>query len=444
MTSRPTLKRFHILALVFVSVVINYMDRTNISVAAAAMSAELALSPVQMGYIFSAFAWTYSVLQMPGGIAVDLVRVRVLYPFLLVAWSIATLMQGLVSSFAALIGCRMAIGVFEAPTYPCNNKIVTNWFPEQERASAIAVYTSGQFIGLALLIPVLVLIQNQFGWRGLFIVSGLVGFVWAAVWYVLYREPDEHPGINRAELEHIADPDTRPEGGSGAAVRDDAPPALAVSDFVAVFSNRKLWGIYIGKFCLGGTLIFFLTWFPTYLVEYRGLGFVQSGFLASVPFLAAFLGVLVSGVTSDYLVRRGVSNEFARKAPIVTGMVLTTCIVGANYTDNTFWVITFLSIAFFGNGLSSIAWVFVSLLSPRRLIGLVGGCFNFVSSLSAVVVPVAIGYLVNEGDFAPALVFIAALAVIGAYSFLFLVGRIERIDLDGSLAAQRRLAGMRG
>ena len=444
MASRPTLKRFHILALVFVSVVINYMDRTNISVAAAAMSAELALSPVQMGYIFSAFAWTYSVLQMPGGIAVDLVRVRVLYPFLLVAWSIATLMQGLVSSFAALIGCRMAIGVFEAPTYPCNNKIVTNWFPEQERASAIAVYTSGQFIGLALLIPVLVLIQAQFGWRGLFIVSGLVGFVWAAVWYALYREPNEHPGINQAELEHIADPDTRPEGGSGAAVRDDSPPALAVSDFVAVFSNRKLWGIYIGKFCLGGTLIFFLTWFPTYLVEYRGLGFVQSGFLASVPFLAAFLGVLVSGVTSDYLVRRGVSNEFARKAPIVTGMVLTTCIVGANYTDNTFWVITFLSIAFFGNGLSSIAWVFVSLLSPRRLIGLVGGCFNFVSSLSAIVVPIVIGYLVNEGDFAPALVFIAALAVIGAYSFLFLVGRIERIDLDGSLAAQRRLAGMQG
>ena len=443
MASRPTLKRFHILALVFVSVVINYMDRTNISVAAAAMSDELALSAVQMGYIFSAFAWTYSVLQMPGGIAVDLVRVRVLYPFLLVAWSVATLVQGLVSSFAALIGCRMAIGVFEAPTYPCNNKIVTNWFPQQERASAIAVYTSGQFIGLALLIPVLVLIQNQFGWRGLFIASGLVGFVWAAVWYALYREPHEHPSVNQAELAHIADPDTHGDPGSVAG-RDDSPPTLAVSDFVAVFSNRKLWGIYIGKFCLGGTLIFFLTWFPTYLVEYRGLGFVQSGFLASVPFLAAFLGVLVSGVTSDYLVRRGVSNEFARKAPIVTGMVLTTCIVGANYTDNTFWVITFLSIAFFGNGLSSIAWVFVSLLSPRRLIGLVGGCFNFVSSLSAIVVPIVIGYLVDEGDFAPALVFIAALAIVGAYSFLFLVGKIERIDLDGSLAAERRLASSRG
>ena len=443
MPSRPTLKRFHILALIFVSVVINYMDRTNISVAAAAMSDELALSAVQMGYIFSAFAWTYSVLQMPGGIVVDLVRVRVLYPFLLVAWSLATLMQGLVSSFGALIGCRMAIGVFEAPTYPCNNKIVTNWFPQQERASAIAVYTSGQFIGLALLIPVLVLIQNQFGWRGLFIASGLVGFVWAAVWYALYREPYEHPSVNQAELAHIADPDIHGDPGS-AASRGDAPPTLAVSDFVAVFSNRKLWGIYIGKFCLGGTLIFFLTWFPTYLVEYRGLGFVQSGFLASVPFLAAFLGVLVSGVTSDYLVRRGVSNEFARKAPIVTGMVLTTCIVGANYTDNTLWVITFLSIAFFGNGLSSIAWVFVSLLSPRRLIGLVGGCFNFVSSLSAIVVPIVIGYLVDEGDFAPALVFIAALAIVGAYSFLFLVGKIERIDLDGSLAAERRLAATRG
>ncbi|WP_420839778.1 MFS transporter [Colwellia maritima] len=174
--------------------------------------------------------------------------------------------------------------------------------------------------------------------------------------------------------------------------------------------------------------MFFLTWFPTYLVEYRGLDFIQSGFLASVPFLAAFFGVLISGFSSDYLVRKGVSKEFARKAPIIIGLLLTTCIVGANYTDDTFWVITFLSIAFFGNGLSSIAWVFVSLLAPKHLVGLVGGCFNSVGGLSAVVVPIIIGFLVEDGDFKPALIFIASLAAIGCLSYLFLVGKIQRID----------------
>lgn len=420
---KPTKKRFHMLTLIFLSVVINYMDRTNISVAAAALTEELSLTSVQMGLIFSAFGWTYSILQIPGGITVDLVKTRILYPFILIMWSLATLVQGMVSSFAALIGCRMAIGAFEAPSYPCNNKIITTWFPENERASAIAVYTSGQFIGLAFLMPFLAIIQNNFGWRGLFIISGIIGIFWAIIWYIFYRDPQEHPSINEQELSLLAD--TTPAQDKE---NKQEKSNFTRADFISVFSSKKLWGIYIGQFCLGGTLMFFLTWFPTYLVEYRGLDFIQSGFLASVPFLAAFFGVLISGFSSDYLVRKGVSKEFARKAPIIIGLLLTTCIVGANYTDDTFWVITFLSIAFFGNGLSSIAWVFVSLLAPKHLVGLVGGCFNSVGGLSAVVVPIIIGFLVEDGDFEPALIFIASLAAIGCLSYLFLVGKIQRID----------------
>ncbi|WP_373888866.1 MFS transporter [Paraglaciecola chathamensis] len=401
------------------------MDRTNISVAASALSEELSLTSVQMGLVFSAFGWTYSILQIPGGIAVDIVKTRILYPFILIAWSVATLIQGIISSFTALIGCRMAIGVFEAPSYPCNNKIITSWFPESERASAIAVYTSGQFIGLAFLMPLLAVIQNYFGWRGLFIISGIIGILWAVVWYIFYRDPKDHPRISEQELALLTVEPTTNE-----------PPVknnkikFGAANLKLAFSHRKLWGIYIGQFCLGGTLMFFLTWFPTYLVEYRGLDFIKSGFLASVPFLAAFFGVLVSGFASDFLVRKGVSKEVARKAPIIIGLMLTMSIVGANYTDDTFWIITFLSIAFFGNGLSSIAWVFVSLISPKQLVGLVGGCFNFIGGLSAVIVPIVIGWLVKDGDFKPALLFIASLALIGCCSYLFLVGKVEQIQTE--------------
>lgn len=434
---KPTKKRFQILTLIFISVVINYMDRTNISVAAAALTEELSLTSVQMGLIFSAFGWTYSILQIPGGLTVDLVRIRILYPFILTAWSIATLVQGFVSSFAALIGCRMVIGVFEAPSYPCNNKIVTSWFPENERASAIAIYTSGQFIGLAFLMPVLALIQSYFGWRGLFIISGLIGIVWAAIWYIFYRDPQDHKTINQQELELInGEPLTadKPEltESDRTSEETNAQQKVTKQDFITVFSSKKLWGIYIGQYCLGGTLMFFLTWFPTYLVEYRGLDFIKSGFLASLPFLAAFCGVLVSGFASDFLVKKGISKEVARKAPIITGMFLTIFIVGANYTDDTFWVITFLSIAFFGNGLSSIAWVFVSLLAPKHLVGLVGGCFNSIGGLAAVTVPIIIGFLVDGGDFKPALIFIACLAAIGSCAYLFLVGKIEQIPTSNA------------
>lgn len=412
--------KFGVLALIFISVVINYMDRTNISVAANAISQDLSLTPVQMGIIFSAFAWTYSIMQIPGGMIVDVVKVRILYPFILVAWSLATIVQGLVSSLAAMVGCRMAIGFFEAPSYPANNKIVTQWFSQQERASAIAVYTSGQFIGLAFLMPVLALIQEWFGWRGLFIVSGVIGIVWAAIWYWLYREPESDIG-NAA---------TQQRDQKSSVNASESSVALSWGNIRLAFSSRKLWGIYIGQFCLGSTLIFFLTWFPTYLAEYRGMGDLKTGLLASVPFLAAFCGVLLSGFTSDWLVRRGFSNEFARKTPVILGLFLSGSVIGANYVDSIAAVTFFLSLAFFGNGLASINWVFVSLIAPKQMVGLVGGCFNFIGGLSAVTIPVAIGFLVQGGDFRPALALIGALALLGLCAYVFLVGKIEEIPLQ--------------
>jgi ACS family D-galactonate transporter-like MFS transporter len=405
-------RKYSVLGLVFISVIINYMDRSNIAVAASAMSSDLGLDTVQMGIIFSAFAWTYSLLQIPGGMVVDAVRIRLLYPFILTAWSLATIAQGLVSSVAALVGCRMAIGVFEAPSYPANNKIVTHWFPENERAGAIAVYTSGQFIGLAFLMPLLAVIQHHFGWRGLFIISGLIGILWAVVWLLVYRDPEQAPAT-----------EADPPGASPPPVSPVSAQSLKIA-----FTSRKLWGVYLAQFCLGGTQIFFLTWFPTYLEQTRGLSIVKTGMLASIPYLAAFCGVLLSGFTSDFLVRRGYSVEFSRKAPVIGGLLLSSAVVGANYADTTGGAIFFLSLAFFGSGLASIAWVFVSLLAPRNMVGVVGGCFNFIGGLSAVVVPVAVGFLARHGDFRPAMVMIGALALVGMLSYLFVVGKIERIS----------------
>ncbi|WP_438364193.1 MFS transporter [Zobellia laminariae] len=339
-------------------------------------------------------------------------------------WSVATLIQGMVSSFGALIGLRASIGIFEAPSYPINNLVVTRWFPEDERASAIAIYTSGQFLGLAFLTPVLVAIQSYFGWRGLFVISGIIGLVWAAIWYFFYRNPQNHKSINKAELDHI-------EKGGGLIGKNDVKKEekkkFDWNDFKQAFIYRKLWGLYIGQFCLGATTIFFLTWFPTYLVEFRGLDFLKSGFLASIPFLAAFFGVLLSGFSSDYLIKKGYSVEIARKTPIIIGMLLSTCIIGANYTDSTFFVILFLALAFFGNGLASIAWIFISLMAPKKLIGLTGGAFNFIGGLAGVVVPIVIGYLVEDGDFSPALFFIGGIALLGFISYTFIVGKVERI-----------------
>lgn len=154
-----TKKRYGILSMIFITVVINYLDRTNISVAAFALRKDLGIDTVQMGYVFSAFGIFYASLQIPGGILADKIKSRILYTIILILWSVATLFQGLVNSFAVLLGLRASIGAFEAPSYPINNLVVSKWFPEKERASAIAVYTSGQFLGLAFLIKVKTSIQ---------------------------------------------------------------------------------------------------------------------------------------------------------------------------------------------------------------------------------------------------------------------------------------------
>lgn len=425
-TATPTRKRFFIMVLLFITVVINYLDRSNLSIAAPALTSELGIDPVHVGLIFSAFGWTYAAMQLPGGWLVDRVPPRILYTVALALWSIATIFLGFVGSFIGLFVLRMAVGALEAPAYPINSRVVTAWFPEKERATAVGFYTSGQFVGLAFLTPVLAWLQTRYGWHMVFVATGGVGVLWAAIWYMVYREPRDFKGINQGEIDLIKD------GGGLVDMQTDASTrksGFSWQDLGIVLTKRKLWGIYLGQFCLNSTLWFFLTWFPTYLVKYRGMDFIKSGLLASLPFLAAFVGVLCSGFFSDWLIRRGHTVGFARKTPIIAGLLISTSIIGANYVDSTPLVIAFLALAFFGNGLASITWSLVSTLAPARLLGLTGGTFNLIGNLAAIATPIVIGFLASGDSFAPAITYIAVLALLGALSYILLVGKVERIEL---------------
>jgi len=422
---RPTRSRYLIMVMLFITVVINYLDRSNLSIAAPALKDEFGLDTVHEGLILSAFGWTYAAMQIPGGWLVDRVSPRVLYAAALILWSAATFFMGFAGSFVILFVLRLAVGALEAPAYPINNRVVTTWFPEKERATAIGFYTSGQFVGLAFLTPVLAWLQHHYGWHMVFVSTGLLGIIWGVLWYMIYREPRQFKGANAAEIELI-------QKGGGVVDLDkrvtEKKAPFNWNDLGLVMSQRKLWGVYLGQFCLTSTLWFFLTWFPTYLVKYRGMDFIKSGFLASVPFLAAFIGVLCSGVLSDFLVRRGATVGLARKLPIILGLLISTSMIGANFTDSTPWVIFFLAVAFFGNGLASITWSLVSALAPVRLLGLTGGVFNFVGNLSSICTPIVIGFLVSKDSFAPAIVYVSSLALLGALSYILLVGKVERIE----------------
>ena len=204
MPEAPSQRRFLIAMMLFVIVVINYLDRSNISIVGPQLSRTLNLTPIKLGVVLSGFGWTYVALQIPCGWLVDRVHPRYLFGCILGLWSLATLSLGLATGFVGLLFLRLAVGAFEAPAYPINNRVVTTWFGEDERAGAIAVYTSGQYVGLGFLTPLLSWIDLSYGWRAVFAVTGAVGLTWAVVWYVLYRDPADFPGVNQAEIDHIA------------------------------------------------------------------------------------------------------------------------------------------------------------------------------------------------------------------------------------------------
>ena len=426
---KPTRVRFAVLAMLFVTVVINYLDRSNISVAAPALSNDLNFDPKHLGWILSAFGWAYATLQIPGGWLVDRVRPRYLYALICALWSLATMLQGFAGTFLLLFSLRLLLGIFEAPAFPICNRLVTTWFPDRERAGAIASYTSGQYVGLAFLTPLLAMTQKHLGWQYVFILTGALGLAWAVIWYSFYRDPSESRLVNAAEINYI-------RSGGGLA---ETSPAQSTSrqrfswvDLGKTLSHRKLWGIYIGQYAVTSTMWFFLTWFPTYLVKYRHMDFINGKFMdslpASLPFLAAFFGILCSGLLSDFLVNRGFSASAARKIPIIFGLLLSTSIVGANFVDSPSLVVTFLTIASFGNGFSSISWVMVSSLAPKRLIGLTGGVFNLFGNLPSILVPIIVGNLIHGDNFKPAMVYISIVALVGALSYIFVVGRVERVE----------------
>ncbi|WP_068089316.1 MFS transporter [Novosphingobium rosa] len=424
---RPTRKRHIMLALVAFATALNYLDRTLMGVAAPSMSRELGLSPAEMGLVFSAFSWSYALAQLPGGVFLDRFGTRLTYALSLVVWSACTVSQGLVRSLWALIAVRLGLGVAEAPCFPANSRVLVAWFPRGERARANSIYSVGMYFGIAFLSPLLFWMAGHWGWRSLFWIVGSVGIAYGFIWHRMYRDPADHPGVNDAELALI-----REDGGITQAA---APRPFRWDDVGWLLSQRSILGAAIGQFATNSTLVFFLTWFPSYLTTERHMDWLKSGVFAMVPFMAASLGVLSGGQLSDRLVRGGVSLAVARKVPIIAGLMMSMLIVLAIWlprgATGDMAVIAVMSVAFFGQGMSNLGWTLISEIAPGSLVGLTGGLFNLCTNLAGIVTPIVIGLTVGRtGSFVSGLAYIGAMAALGALSYAFVVNKVERLVRD--------------
>ena len=417
-----TKRRLVMLALISGAVAINYLDRAIIGVATPGIRGEFHLDPVMMGWIFSAFSWSYFLAQIPGGVLLDRFGSRIVYLAAIAGWSAATLLHGLARGFASLTGARLLLGLFEAPCFPANSNIVAAWFPRQERGMAIGVYTAAEYIPLAFLSPVLFWITASYGWRALFVLSGGLGLIFTLAWAFGYRDPKDDPKVNEAELAYIRE--------GGGRVAGEARP-FSWRLLGQLISNRQILALCLGQFAVYSTFVFFLTWFPTYLAEARHMAWIKVGFFASLPYLAGFFGILFASSLSDFLLRRGASLEIARKLPVIIGLLGATTIVLANYVESNALVIAILSVAFFAQAMGSSGWAVLSEIAPKGALGLVGGLFSAAANLAGIVIPLVVGAIYKQtGSFVWALAFIAGVAAVGAFAWIFLIGTLRPIELE--------------
>lgn len=432
---KKTNVRWIVVAVLFFITVINYADRATISIAGPAIAKELKMDPIAMGYIFSAFGWAYVICQLPGGWLLDKFGSKKVYAFSIFLWSVFTLFQGFVgfltgaTAIITLFCLRFLVGAAEAPSFPANSRIVAAWFPASERGTASAIFNSAQYAATVIFAPIMGWLVHNFGWHYVFTVMGVLGILFVLVWQKYIHNPKEHPMVNEAEVQYIEqggalvnmDQDNKAGG------KQEGPNLHYIKELLR---NRMMVGIYVAQYCINALTYFFITWFPVYLVQARGMTILKAGFAASVPAIFGFVGGVLGGVISDYLLKKGYSLSVARKVPIVLGMLLSMSMIICNYVDTQWVIVAIMAMSFFGKGIGALGWAVNSDTAPKQIAGLSGGLLNTCGNLSSITTPIAIGYIVGTtGSFNGALIYVGIHAFLAMASYLFIVGEIKRVEL---------------
>jgi len=390
-----------VLALLGLSVFINYIDRANLSVAAPLLKGELGLSPAQLGILLSAFFWTYACMQIPVGWLVDRFDVKWVYAIGFFVWSAATAFTGMAHSFAMLLVIRVILGIGESVAYPSYAKIFASHFVERQRGVANSVIGAGQSLGPALGIFLGATLIAHFGWRPFFVVLGLAGILWLPPW--LQWMP-RTPTLGSLHMTHGPD----------------------LSEIVR---HRSSWGTWIGHFCMNYPLYFLLTWLPFYLVTEQHFSTQTMARVGGATFAMSALSCLVCGRLSDRLISTGstptrVRNTFVVLGLTCTGLFLSGCAVAPKSGLVTLLLLAGAAMGMTSSNLFAVSQTLAGPLAAGRWMGVE----NFVANLAGVVAPTLTGLLLGwTGHFYWPFLITAVVTALGALQWVFVVGPVEPV-----------------
>jgi sugar phosphate permease len=424
--SSPSKGRWYILLLISVMYLITYLDRVNISTAAPLISKEFGFDNITMGYIFSAFAWSYALFQVPGGWLSDRFGARSVLSTLVAYWSAMTAATGLAFSAVSFIVVRFLFGVGEAGAFPGATRAMQLWYPRSERGFVQGITHSASRAGAALAPPFVLLIMLNLNWRWAFVICGAIGVLWSIWWGLSYRNlPEDHGMVNRAELESIRGLDA-----SGAI----NPPQIQKQTQVPwakLLRSANMWAIMSAYFTYVYCLWIFLTWLTKYLIDVRHFTLLQGGLLASLPLWAGVIGDTAGGLATDALLRRTGSAKIARRTVAITGLLgCAVFITPAALTGDPYTAVACLTLAmFFLECTIGPSWA-VPMDTGGKYSGTVSGMMNMAGNIGAAISPIVFGYLAQGGNWAAPFIVAAGLLVAGSAVWAFWIDPDKAILTD--------------
>lgn len=417
------MRRWQIASLLALGVLVNYLDRVNLSVSHASLYTAFGISNIGFGYLSGAYNWTYALCQLPVGVLLDKFGVRRIGRISTFLWSVASFGAAVSPGLGGLFAARLALGVGEAPAFPANAKAIGYWFPVEERSLATSLFDAAAKLSLAIGVPFLGIILLQVGWRWSFAVTGIVSFAYFLLFWRVYRDPKDDPALTQLERSLL----------EGRAMHSGALNCGGTESVSLgyLLSQSKVIGLALGFGSYNYVFFLLLTWLPSYLSLALHIDLLHSFLYTSVPWLLGTLtDVLVGGWLVDFLIRRGCDASLVRKTTLVAGMTCGLGILGAAHAHTATQALIWISISVCGlSAAAPVAWSIPALITTSDNVGKVGGIINFSSQLSGIAAPVITGYVVSAREsFAWAFALGAIYLLIGVLSYIFLLGRIEPLN----------------
>lgn len=392
-----------VLILLFLAGVINYLDRSALSIGAPFITKDLSLSATQMGIIFSSFSVGYAIFNFVGGLAADKYGAKLTLFIAMVVWSLFSGAVALAVGFASLIIIRVLFGMGEGPLSTTFSKMINNWFPQDQRASAMGLTSSGTPLGGAISGPIVGFIAISYSWKISFILIMIIGFVWSVCWWKFIKEKPKKSTEN-VKLK----------------VSQDSVEKLPLTFYL---KQKTVLFTSFAFFAYNYVLFFFLTWFPSYLVKARGLDVKSMSLVTVIPWVLGFIGLALGGIVSDWVYKRfaGKGVLFSRKIVLVTCLFLSAIFIGfAGLVTTTVSAVALVAASVFFLYLTgAIYWAIIQDVVRPSSVGTVGGFMHFLANIAGIIGPTLTGFIVDKtGSFTGSFLLAGGLAIFASLAVI--------------------------